>query len=48
MINGHFISIEFNSNSLNVSCDFDTKVRSLKGNVLMNLNAWYKGKKNTR
>jgi hypothetical protein len=48
MINGHFISIELNSNSFNVNCDFDTKVRSSKGDVLMNLNGWYKGKENKR
>jgi hypothetical protein len=48
MINEHFMLIKLNSNSFNVSCDFDTKVHYSKGNVLMNLNGWYKGKENTR
>ncbi len=36
MINDHIISIEFGSNSFNVTCDFKTKVHSSKGKIFMN------------
>jgi hypothetical protein len=40
MIDGHIISIESNSNSLNVACGFNKKkTHSSKGDALMNLNA---------
>jgi hypothetical protein len=51
IINEHIISIEFGSNSLNATCDFNTKVCSSKGEVFMNWNVqneWYNGKESTR
>jgi hypothetical protein len=36
MIDEHIISIEFGSNSLNATCDFNTKARSLKEKIFMN------------
>jgi len=36
MIDEHIISTESNSNSFNATCDFNTKARSSKGEVLMN------------
>jgi hypothetical protein len=36
MINEHIISIEFGSNSFNVTCDFNTKAHVSKGEVFMN------------
>ncbi len=51
MINEHIISIEFGSNSFNVTCDFKTKARSSKGEIFMNWNVWnewYNGKESTR
>jgi hypothetical protein len=38
MIDGHIISIEFNSNSFNAACGFNTKFHYSKGNVSTNLN----------
>jgi hypothetical protein len=51
MINEHIISFEFGSNSLNATCDFNTKTYSSKGKIFMNWNVqneWYNGKENTR
>jgi len=36
MIEEHIISIELSSNSINATCDFNTKTRSSKGKLLMN------------
>jgi hypothetical protein len=36
MINQHIISVEFGSNSFNVTCDFNTKTRSSKREIFMN------------
>jgi hypothetical protein len=36
MINEHVISIEFRSNSFNVTCDFNTKTCYSKEEVFMN------------
>jgi hypothetical protein len=41
MIDGQIILIESNFNSFIVTCGFNTKMCSSKGNVLMNLN-WIK------
>ncbi len=49
MINGHNISIEFGSNLLNSTRDFNTKTRYSK--LFMNWNVqdeWYNGKESTR
>jgi hypothetical protein len=51
MIDEHIILVEFGSNSFNATCDFNTKARSLKGNIFVNWNVWddlYNGKENTR
>jgi hypothetical protein len=36
MIDEHIISIEFDPNSFNATCDFNTKENSSKGEVFMN------------
>jgi hypothetical protein len=36
MINEHIISVKFGSNSFHITCDFNTKALSLKGEVFMN------------
>ncbi len=36
MINEHIILVEFGFNSFNTTCDFNTKARSSKGEILMN------------
>jgi hypothetical protein len=48
MIDEHIILVESRSNSFNVTCGFNTKTHSSKGEVLMNWNVrdeWYNGKK---
>ncbi len=47
MIDEHIILVELSFNSFNATCGFNTKARSLKGEVLMNWNVqdeWYNGK----
>ncbi len=51
MIDEHIILVEFGSNSLNATCDFNAKAHSLKGKIFMNWNVrdeWYNSKENTR
>jgi hypothetical protein len=36
MIDEHIILVEFGSNSFNVTCDFNIKAHSSKGEVFMN------------
>jgi len=36
MISEHIISVEFGSNSFNVTCDFNIKTCTSKGQIFMN------------
>jgi hypothetical protein len=48
MFHEHIISVEFGSNSVDATCDFNTKEHSWKGKIFLNWNVWdewYNGKK---
>jgi hypothetical protein len=40
MIDEHITLVKFSFNSLNATCDFNTKAHSSKGKVFMNWNVW--------